>query len=278
MEGVKVAVVGAGPAGSSAAVQLSKEGLDFVLYEKDSVGGLLRYANYMDNLLGHRGINGSDMCSLIEDHLKGMNIEVTRSEVVNIRLENSEFLILAKGETKRFTHVILAAGSIPNRLDIPGCLYYIENPLIYNSRRILIIGGGDLAYDNALRLSNNGADVTIMVRNRSSANSGLIRKARDAGIDVISGDPEDIDLIGGKYSLPDGSSFDHCAAFIGRTPNTGLIDDLGDIGIDRLTGKTSVKGLYVIGDAALGTMSQAALASGMGLVAAMDIARLVRNG
>ncbi len=272
IRGVEIAIVGAGPAGISAAVQLKKEGIPFTLFEKGRPGGLLWYANRVDNLLGHRGKSGKEICLLFGDHLREMGIAIEFTEVNSIEMTGNRFMVNGRD----FSHVILATGSSPNKVAIPGALYFIEEVKGLDGKRLLILGGGDLAYDNALRAANAGADVTIARRGEPGANMMLLEEARPAGIREIINEGSGILSHGDHYQLGDGG-YDLLAVFIGRSPNRDLISRLGPVEIDLPSFSTSVNGLYVVGDAALGTVSQAALSSGSGLAAAMHISQMVKE-
>lgn len=265
-------MVGAGPAGISAAIQLKKEGLPFTLFERGRPGGLLRYAWRVDNLPGHRGKTGRELCSLFNEHLDSMGITVEGISVVSIERETDHFLV----NGSEYSAVILATGSHPRRVDIPGALYFIEDEKELKGKRLLLLGAGDLAYDNALRALKAGAEVTLVRRGEPGANLSLLREARAAGIVETLGVPTDV-LVDGRNFLLGDRRFDILAVFIGRTPSRDLIAHMGPLEVNLPSFSTSVNGLYVVGDAALGTLSQTALSSGSGLAAAMHISRMVRG-
>jgi thioredoxin reductase len=249
-----------------------KEGIGFKLFERKWVGGLLYYANRVDNLLGHQGKSGVQLSMEFSEHLRQMGVEVVHEEVKGIQVQDDGFLV----NDELFSHVILATGSRPNTLKIPKALYFIENPGALKGKELLIVGGGDLAYDNALRATGNGANVTIMMRSGPKANRSLLEEVRSKGVKELTGDPKGIMYNGETYRFGY-QRYDTLAIFIGRSPDLSLVEHLGDLDIEMPDFTTSIKGLYVVGDAALGTVSQTALASGSGLAAAMHIARTVRS-
>jgi thioredoxin reductase len=226
----------------------------------------------LDNLLGHSRRTGRELCSIFEEHLREMGIEIMRTEVGSIDRRGDHFLV--NGE--KFAYVILATGSKPNEVDIPGALYFLEDEMELKGKKLLIIGGGDLAYDNALRAWKAGADVTLLRRGEPRANRMLLREVRSSGIREVAGDSNGIICEGEGYIMK-GSRYHLLAAFIGRSPNRELITHLGPLEIYLPSFSTSVNGLYVVGDAALGTLSQTALSSGSGLAAAMHISQMVKE-
>ena len=69
-----------------------------------------------------------------------------------------------------YSHVILATGSKPKKVKIRNARYFIESPENLEGKDVLIFGGGDLAYDNALRIRRSGARVTLVRRGPAKAN------------------------------------------------------------------------------------------------------------
>jgi thioredoxin reductase (NADPH) len=256
----------------SAALQLVKEGIRADIFERNRTGGMLWYANRVDNLLGHRGKTGRELCQLFSEHLVQMGVKVIFDEIQEVHEDDDRFSI--RGNT--YSHLIMASGTLPNRLGIPGELNFIEDPGEFKSERVIIVGGGDLALDNALRLDSSGARVTILYRNHIKANQKLQNEVANAGIEIIKGDPRDIEERNGTFFLS-GTEFNALASFIGRKPDLHLIERYLPLEIIPPYYSTTVKGLYVVGDAALGTVSQTALASGSGIAAAMHIASMEKK-
>ena len=244
----------------------------FKIFERKRVGGLLYYAYRVDNLIGHRGKDGRRLSMELDRHLEQMGAEVVHDDVTSVEKTDDGFLV----NDEAFSHVILATGSTPRRLDIPGVQYFIEEPSAMKGKELLIIGGGDLAYDNGLRARRKGANVTILTRDAPRANRSLLEEARNNGIVELTGSPDDLVPEGRVYRY--GSRiFDVVAVFIGRDMNRELVKDMGSLEVNLPDFSTSIKGLYIVGDAALGTLSQTALASGSGIAAAMHIAKTVRE-
>ena len=201
-----------------------------------------------------------------------MGVEVVRKDISKVERTPGGFTI----DGAEFTHLVLATGSVPKTLDIPGAVYHLEPGDLEEGKNLLIVGGGDLAFDNALRAAASGMSVTILVRDRPTANETLLKEARSIGVVEILGDASDIVPKEGSY-LFGNNVYDMIAVFIGRIPNRNLIEDPGVLDVELPNFTTSIKGLYIVGDAALGTLSQTALASGSGIAAAMHIARTVRD-
>lgn len=201
-----------------------------------------------------------------------MGIDVKKADITGIDVVENGFLI----NGKTYTHLILATGTVPNQLGKLGERYFIEDPSDLVGKKALLIGGGDLAFDNALSLHDNDIDVTILHRGRIKANRTLVNEVYKQKVQVVKGDPVEIEEEQGYYSYQN-ERFDELVLFIGRTPCLDLLQGIEHLKTHLPSFRTSVKGLYVIGDAALGDLSQTALASGSGLAAAMDIAKTVKD-
>ncbi len=278
MERTGVTIIGAGPAGLSAAVQLIKEGVQFKIFERDAPGGLIRYANRVDNLLGHRGKTGRDLADHIVEHALGMGVRPILEEVISVDLKDGNFFIVTDGSRWSSEYLVLATGSVPRKIDLEDVLYKLEDEDTLPGDNLLILGGGDLALDNALRAADHGANVTILYRSSIKANKALIEEVKNAGIRTMKGDQEAVRKgQDGSFVLKGDLKFDKVAAFIGRYPERYLIDEMEVLGPVDQSFSTSVKGLYLIGDAASVDHSQTAYAMSSGLTCAMDIARRMRS-
>jgi len=240
-------------------------------------GGLLRTANRVDNLLGMKGMSGLSLCESFLEHARDMGVVIEAAPVKSINVHEGSFHLESGKGNRDFSNLILATGSRPKRLDLPDAMYRIDGPGDLKGGSLLIIGGGDLAFDNALRVFGWGIDVCILHRSAPKANHSLVNEVREAGIRLVKGDVGMVSPGRDGYHLEGEGVFDNAAVFTGRVPDRSLIDHMGPVEVFMPSHETSVKGLYVIGDAASIESSQTAYAMSSGLSAAMDIARKVRE-
>lgn len=273
-----VVVVGAGPAGVAAAVQCIRQGLDVLVVERERVGGLIYYARKVENFPGFVGLRGHEVCRRLEGMLRDAGVRVIRDEVSCVIPSEGGFTVcLSSGEIGACA-VILATGARPRSLGIPGEVHY--PPWVdYSGKRVAVIGGGDVAFDYALRISELGGEVTLLHRSDPRAIPPLRREAREAGIRMVRGEVErwatrheGLLLYAGGVEIP----CDLPVVAIGREPH--LPEIRGTLGvISSENGKTQIPGLYVVGEASDLRYRQMGIAVGMGLAAAMDCARWVRR-
>lgn len=152
----KIAVVGAGPGGITAALTASRRGHEVVLFEKE-------------DYLGGKLIPGSSPDFKYE--FKDL-LEYLRQEVYESKIKVLTGIEVTAGylKDKQFEVLIIAIGAEPFIPDIKGSYKNdvitaekaLNNPGIYNNRRIIVIGGGDVGCETALLLSRKGNDVTIV--------------------------------------------------------------------------------------------------------------------
>ncbi len=288
--GKKAAVIGAGPAGLSAAYYLSEKGVDVTIFEAmEKAGGMLRYG--------------------IPDYrLPPEVLDRAVSEMTSLGVEVKTGVRLGKDFTlealqKDFDAVILAIGAWKSRaLRIPGedhpeVLSGIEFLQDVNShkpvtvgRRVAVIGGGNTAMDAARCSLRLGAEKVTMyyrrTREEMPASDAEIEEALEEGVDIqylaapvsiaAKGKAlESLTLLKMELGEPDasgrrrpvpvtGSEFsvgvDTVISAVGQYPDTrileaaaGLVDEKGNLKGDELTGCTAIPGIYAAGDLLTGT-------------------------
>lgn len=283
----EIIIVGAGPAGVAAAVQLKRSDFDPVLFEKEKTGGLLRNANLVENYLGFPyGVPGRKFASLLEKHLNNLNIRIIREEVVCVTLNCGFFRVSTRKSDFDARTLIIASGTRPKRFSHPCANPEIEKRIFYGvdpfarvrGKRFAVIGSGDMAFDFALNLSKNN-NVFILNRKscpkclsllekRASENSRIVHLTETVirGIS-LEGESLLLSLDGqnGRFS----ESCDFIVAAIGREPELGF---LGAKILDALEELQREGRIHLIGDVKNGIYRQAAIAAGDGIRAAMEIA------
>ena len=181
----KIAIIGGGPAGTAAAIQLKRSGFDVTIFEKQAIGGLAVNANLIENYLGFpNGISGIRFTGLLEKHLENLEIEVKYDEIDYIKFENNSYLL--NNRLEKYSRLIIATGTKPNQLNIPGMekiaidkIYYEVYELLGESNKTIgIIGAGDAAFDYALNLSLTNKSI-ILNRSQEIKALDLLRYRAD---------------------------------------------------------------------------------------------------
>jgi 23S rRNA (adenine2503-C2)-methyltransferase len=230
----EIAVIGGGPAGITAAVQATRLGVDVALFEREKLGGLIRCANLIENFPGFYGMGGAEAAEKFAKHARLNGVRVVGENVKSARLAptGGGFELETKSGKWHAKAVIVATGTHPRKIRILGLKpkdirYGIERPEKFLGRYVAIIGGGDAALDQALRLSKFAELVMVITRSKIKALLLLVKMCAVAGIEfredeVVSGERVKgayiLHLKHGKYLADD------VFAFAGREPNTELLD------------------------------------------------------
>ncbi len=283
---IEVAIIGAGPAGISAAIQLKRFGIPFVILEKDRIGGLLWNANLIENYPGFPdGISGPELVALLEKQLRRIGVEVISVRVKKLDYEGSRFFITTDSIDYRPLYVIVATGTQPKPWPLPVPESITDRvtsdvvPLLtVSGKRIVIIGAGDAAFDHALNMAKKRNSVTIL-------NHGQHVKCLSRLQDYVRLQPAihyDVNMtvkvvqpaVSGRELVLECESdgrksnlvTDYLVIATGRIPQLNFLSD----NLRPIRAQLEKSGhLYFIGDVCNGMLRQMAIACGDGLRAAM---------
>ncbi len=285
-----VAIIGAGPAGISAAIQLLRYGVNPLLFEKNIPGGLLRNANLVENYPGFpNGVTGKNLVRLLQKQIEISNVKVINETVTKLKYDEIEetFQLSSSRRDYACRFVLIASGSVPKvftEVDIENYIgknvFYEIHPIHGSSgKTIAIAGAGDAAFDYALNLSNANR---VSINNRSNKISCLpvlqqrVSENQNATYrDFISiRQIEENDARLKLTWLKDGITFceivDYLVFAIGREPNLSFLDENLKGGLNDLEEQESI---FRIGDVKNGVYRQAGISIGDGIRAAMKIGR-----
>ena len=279
---IDVTVIGAGPAGCAAAVQCRRLGLDVRLLDTTGrAGGLIREARLIENYPGLSAIPGSQFAEKLCSHISGFGIELLEYHADSIVRINDGFKITSNQRMIISASVIVATGTVPADYSIPGnassrlfrSILDVREQVPSNT---IVIGGGEAALDYALSLSDAGSNVNILVRNSCLRAAGKLKDEVEtrSGIRILY-NTEPVSIISSGSDLlvrycSDGNNGEYLAGAVlaatGRKPKLPVMPD--EMKHESGSVITTIPGLYIIGDASLGNLGQAAIAAGHGLQAA----------
>lgn len=292
-----VVIVGAGPAGISAAVYLQRLGHEPLVFEKDRIGGLLLNANLVENYPGFpEGIGGTELVGLFNQHLEKHGVEIKHSEVTEIKKEKGHFIVATPDGDTETRIVLVTTGTKPKEARIPGENELKGTRLFYEVREIpekegkdfVIIGGGDAAFDYALNLSKGAGKVDIVCRSTSPSCIGLLQDRAEQTPNITfhkETTSESLSEADGRVKLscktPEGEKefdADYVLIACGRESRWLDVKGLESVSsIGNMT-RTTVPGLFVAGDVKQGDHRQVGIAVGDGVQAAMSIADYLERG
>ncbi len=265
-----VGIIGAGPAGISAGVQLKRYGLSTLIFEKDRIGGLVRNAYLVENsMLYPQGIKGEDLAKILEKYTAIYALNIIFEKVVRIRREEDFFMVSTPSGDYTFKHLVVATGTRPRRLPFPGLKYHVTE-MQGKYDHVLIIGGGEIALDYGLTMSERSRKVTILYRREIKANAYLLEAVKNRrNIELVKDTVQDIVTEGiGKKVLAQSHIFnvDEVLVAIGREPNIEIVKGL------------EAPNLWLAGDVKNGIYRQTTIAIGDGIKVAMEIWRWEKYG
>jgi thioredoxin reductase len=284
-----VVIIGAGPAGMAAALQLRRHEVAALLLEGDQVGGLLRNANLVENYPGFpQGIRGTELVRLFEDQLQRWSVAVTYERALHIGYDGQRFRVHTNRESYSSRVLVYAAGTRPRELGDPQVpdsvrdrfFFHVAPILDRQGRDILIIGAGDAAFDYALNMARKNA---VIILNRGARTRCLpllrARVARHEHIEyrqnhrvtALDKNGEGGVLVRYEHQGEAGQmQVDYVIAAIGRGPNLTLLES----GLGKAIKRLQASGdLCLIGDVRQDRCRQTAIAVGDGVLAAMEIAQ-----
>lgn len=297
-----IVIIGGGAAGLTAAQYGGRANLSTMLIEEMAPGGQALVIDDLENYPGFpEKITGFELSQRLTDQAMNFGAELLSATVNGLRKEDTHFVIeTSKGMITSYA-VILATGAKHRKLDIPGEQEYSGKGVSYcatcdgpffRNKKMLVVGGGDAACDEALFLSKLTDDlVMIHRRDRFRAQKSLAdRVLANPSIEVrfnhelaeIIGDDKKVTSVTFYDKEKDTTyteDFDAVFIFVGSLPQTALAegaekDEVGYIVTDQEM-KSSIDGLYAVGDVRSTPFRQLIVAAGEGAVASHCAAKYI---
>lgn len=295
-----VVMIGAGPSALAAAVYTTREDLKTVMIEKGPIGGLAAITDLVDNYPGFaKGVSGLELAQNFEEQAKRFGATIEYGHVTGIQDNgDTKKVVTVDGEFVGKT-VLIATGSDYKKLGIPGEKEFYARGVhycatcdgaFYRDRKIVVIGGGNSAVQEALFLLKFASHIDMLVRTEIKASEVLqhdLQKAVGAGkitihlnttTEQIIGENNKVTkVIATKEGAPLELATDGVFVFIGLIPNSGFLkntaikfDERGFIITDEHL-QTAIPGVFCSGDVRSGATMQIASAVGEGATAALKI-------
>jgi NADH-dependent peroxiredoxin subunit F len=297
-------IIGAGPAGISAAVYAARKRLNTLLIAAD-VGGQVNWTSGIENYIGYQLIEGHELISKFQEQVNQFPIDQKiGSKVTRVsRLSDNSFEIdTDTGEKLQGKAVLAAMGKRPRRLNVPGELELTGRGVtycavcdgpIFAEQRVAVIGGGNSALEAALDMVNIAEHVDMISPLPLSGDKILIERLTNArninfligyAVERINGNPlvEGIEIREIKTNATKKLDVTGIFIEIGLEPNTDTVKDLaalneiGEIIID-FNCRTNIPGLFAAGDATTIPEKQIIIAAGEGAKAALQAHRYLQH-
>jgi thioredoxin reductase (NADPH) len=297
-------IVGGGPAGLTAGLYLARGNYRTVILEKENVGGYIMNVEMIENYPGFtEGVPGSQLAMDMKNQAKKYGVQLQRGEVTGVQnISGKKWLTCADGTNYSAKAVIIAGGSVPKKLGVPGeealrgmgvfnCAFCDGGE--FADRVVAVCGGGDAGVTEALYLTRIASRVILIeAMPRLNATAVLQDRVKDnpkieirtgESVKAILGDNrvEAIELVN-KDGSPDTLKVDGILVHVGLDPNTGYLegviplDDRKQIIVNEWM-ETRVTGIFAAGDIRSSSPRQVATAVGDGAIAGVAAQRYLQS-
>jgi thioredoxin reductase (NADPH) len=300
---VKVLILGAGPAGLSAALYAARADLQPLVLTGLQLGGQVSLTNTIENYPGFpEGVGGLELGELFQKQAERFGAKMELDSAQSVDLSARPFKVTADNGEYTADTLILSTGASPNLLNIPGEAALTGRGVSYcatcdgwffKDKKVVVVGGGDSALEEGLFLTRFATSVTIIHR-RESLRAGAILKKRAldnpkvkfiwntvvtevVGVDRVESLKIKNLQTGEMGTFPTDGLF----IFIGHTPNTQIFAgqlemENGYIKVDDRM-HTSIPGVYAAGESADSHFRQVITSAGMGAAAAIEATRFLEQ-
>lgn len=301
-----VIMIGAGPSSLTAAIYTTREDLGTVLYEKSVIGGLAAITDKVDNYPGFPdGIGGPALANQLEKQAKRFGAKIEYDNVTAIRDEGKIKIVTVDNAEVKCKAVLIATGSSYGKINVPGEAEYYGRGVhycatcdgaFYKNKRLIVVGGGNSAIQEAIYLSKFASHIDLLVRSTIKASDVLQKKLQkyiDDGIIFVhlETSTDEIGAVNGKVThahiTKKGEKLeveaDGVFIFAGLKPNTAFLAgsgiELDEVGFIKTDAKmrTNISGIFASGDVRSGATMQIACAVGEGATAAHSIRDYLRD-
>lgn len=308
----KVIIIGSGPAGHTAAIYAGKALLQPLMFEGFMAGGIaaggqLTTTTVIENFPGFpEGIDGSQLMMQMRQQSLNAWAEIITKTVDSVDLSSSPFKVTVGNEEFTADSLIVATGATAKRMGLPGeeqfrqkgvsaCAICDGGLPIFRNKKIVVIGWGDAALEEAIHLTHFASEVLLLVRrDQLRASKAMQEKTfKNEKIQIL-WNTEATELVGekllsGVWTINNKTQekvLIECAGVfyaIGHTPNTAFLgwqvelDETGYIKTIPWSTKTSVEGVFAAGDVQDRIFRQAITSAGTGCMAALEAEKYLQT-
>jgi thioredoxin reductase (NADPH) len=302
----KVAIIGSGPAGLTAALYTARANLKPLVIEGLDAGGQLMLTTAVENFPGFTdGIMGPELMAAMRAQAERFGAEFLRGNVTKVNLQGPPFHITTSDETIAARTMIIATGASAKLLGVPSERLLMGHGVstcatcdgfFFRGKRIAVVGGGDSAMEEAIFLTRFASHVTVVHRRDTLRASRIMQDkalahpkisfewntevvdVRDVAVGAVTGLHLRNLQTGAEKDLPVEGVF----VAIGHVPNTSLFNgqletDAAGYLIAREGARTSIPGVFACGDVQDHVYRQAITAAGSGCMAAIDAERFLEH-
>lgn len=291
-------IIGAGPAGLSAAIYLKRANIDVLVIEKGAYGGKVNYTAVIDNYLGAEKAFGPDLAFKFYNHAIENDVEIVSDDIINVTKKDQLFVIQSDDEEYLAKTIIVASGTTDKKLDLVNANKFEHHGIsycavcdgpLYKNKDVAVLGGGNSALEEALYLTNITSKVYLIHRrNEFRGDKKVIEQIENNPKIILKLSLNIEELIGDKsleqIKLNNGEVINVSALFpyIGQIPNTQFLSfknlcNENDYIIVNNNMDTNVPGLFAAGDVTNQKLKQVVTATSDGAIAATSVIEYLRG-
>ncbi|MFH1784030.1 MAG: FAD-dependent oxidoreductase [bacterium] len=289
-------IIGAGPAGITAAVYAARKGLDFIIITKD-IGGQTVWSSSIDNYTGYQLISGPELADKFEEHMRKYTMNVKDGEeVLELTKRNDKIVARTSKSTYEAKTAIIASGKKSKELGVVGEVQFKNKGLTYcatcdgplfEGKDVAVMGGGNSALDATLQLINIANHIYLInISKRLTGDAVMKEKVKKSDKVTILNDTRVTAIKGDKFvrsiavktkDVDKELSVEGVFVEIGLIPNSGFAKDVGrnrknEIKVNCYN-QTDTPGIFAAGDVTDVPEKQIIVAAGEGAKAALGIFR-----
>jgi alkyl hydroperoxide reductase subunit F len=293
-------IIGAGPAGITAAVYAARKKANFLVITKD-IGGQAAWSGDIENYTGYQFVTGPELVSKFEEHMRKYRIESKEGEdAIDVAKAGPAVRVTTNKAVYEAKAVIIASGKVSKELNVPGEKEFKNRGLTYCAtcdgplfagKDVAVIGGGNSALDAALQLARIAKKVYIVNNTPALGGDEVMREKVESSpaVTVLNGSKV-VSITGGSMvggmtiergGKREGVAVEGVFVEIGLVPNSGFARDVeknvhGEI---RVNGRneTNVPGIFAAGDMTNVPEKQIIIAAGEGSKAALSAIKYVNQ-
>lgn len=299
-----VLIIGGGPAGLAAGLYAGRSMLKTRLFEKELIGGQASITDIIENYPGFpEGISGFELAEKMREQAQKFDVELDMNEVTSADLSGALKKVTTSDGEYTAKAIIIASGVRPTKLDVPGAAALTGRGISYcatcdgpffRDKRVMVIGGGNSAVEEAIYLTKFASKVTIVHRRDQLRAEKIVqdRAFKNDKVDflldsVLSGVSGENSVSGVtvknvKTGEEKEVGIEGIFVFVGNIPNTELfagaldMDEAGYITTDD-TLMASIPGIFAAGDVRKNNLKQVVWAAAEGALAAVSAEKFIET-
>ncbi|MCX5702057.1 MAG: FAD-dependent oxidoreductase [Candidatus Omnitrophica bacterium] len=285
-------IIGAGPAGITAAVYAARKRINTLVITKD-IGGQAAWSGDIENYTGYQFVTGPDLVAKFEEHMRKYDIALKENEeVLEFKKTEDSISVKTNKNTYETRTLIIASGKRSRELGVPGENEFRNKGLTYcatcdgplfSSKDVAVIGGGNSALDAAIQLMRIAKHVYVInITSSLNGDTVMLEKVEESKIVTVLNDTQVTKISGDRFvtgitierqGKEEALSVQGVFVEIGLMPNSEFAKNLeknqyGEIKVSRYN-ETNIPGVFAAGDVTDVPEKQIIIAAGEGSKAAL---------